>query len=190
MKTKKTFKIIGIILGAIVITFLCLSAYGYYLANTKFKPSKNQFTKRVAYIDFKKAKLTEGFEMCDSTTIVDYYNYRRGDKVYNRTEYSKGKNGLRNYVLSKYQNKNYSDSGYLNFRFVVNCKGEAGAYIIHQNNLDLEPKQFNKSLINQLFEITSSLKEWRPNYMAGGHRDSYMYISYRIENGEITEILP
>lgn len=190
MKTKKVFKIIGIILGIITVGFFCLTAYGYYLANTKFKPSKNKFTKRVAYIDFKTAKLTEGFQVCDTTNIVDYYNYRRGDKVYSRTQYIDGKNGLRKYVLSNYKNNDYKDSGYLNFRFIVNCKGEAGAYVTHENDLDLNPKTFNKDLSNQLFEITVALKKWKPNYMRGDFQDSYMYISYRIENGEITEILP
>lgn len=167
-----------------------LYGYAHYKMNTSYVSSENQFTKRVAYIDVETAQLTEGFSVCDSSYMVDYYNYAKGDTIHRATSYIHGKNGLRKEVLSQYQNRNYSDSGYLNFRFIVNCKGEAGAYVIHENDLDLNPKQFDPDLVQQLFEITTSFKQWHPNYMRGANRDSYMYISYRIENGEITEILP
>lgn len=156
----------------------------------KYEPSEKTYTKRVAYIDVKKALHTENFEVCDSTYIVDYYNRGRNDSIHRRTEYISNKNGLRKEVLAKYENKNYADSGYLNFRFIVNCKGEAGAYVIHENDLDLNPKKFNSELVSQLFDITVNLKKWKPNFMRGKERDSYMYISYRIENGNITEIIP
>ena len=181
--------ILGTVLGFAIIMF-GLYGYAYYKMNSSYMPSENQFTKRVAYIDLKTALLSDGFEICDSTYIVDYYNYAQGDRVHRVTSYIHGKNGLRKAVLSQYQNRNYSDSGYLNFRFIVNCKGEAGAYVIHENDLDLMPKSFDPDLVQQLFEITTSFKQWHPNHLRGADRDSYMYISYRIEHGEITEILP
>ena len=146
-------------------------------------PSKNKFTERVAYINPKEALLSEGFEICNKNRIYDYYNPQIAT-------YSEGKNGLREFILLNYQNKSYSDSGYLNIRFIINCKGEAGCYVIHENNLDLEPHKFNKDLVNQLFNLTTQLKSWNPKVRNGESKDSYMYISYRIENGEITEILP
>ncbi|MEO1485430.1 MAG: hypothetical protein AAFU57_06775, partial [Bacteroidota bacterium] len=87
-------------------------------------------------------------------------------------------------------NRGYTDSGYLNIRFVINCEGVAGRYIIHENNLDLEPTPLNPDMVEQIFELTAQLKQWNPNVIRGNIWDSYMYLSYRIENGEITEILP
>jgi hypothetical protein len=87
-------------------------------------------------------------------------------------------------------NDNYSDSGYLNLRFIINCEGEVGRFVIHENNLDLEPNTFNKDLKNQLFKLTSEIKGWQPIVLYDDVRDSYMYVSYRIENGKITEIIP
>lgn len=130
-----------------------------------------------------KSLLSEGFEVCDTNYIIQYYNPERAT-------YSKGKNGLRKFILSNYENRNYSDSGYLNIRFIINCKGEAGCYVIHENDLNLTPKTFNEDLKQQLFLLTTQLKKWNPNFTYEKHRDSYMYISYRIENGEITEIIP
>ena len=190
MKKKKVFKVL---LWVFSITFLLVAfifVYAYYNSKPKYTPSENKFTTRVAYINPENSLLSEGFEVC-SERIVDYYNYQIGQTKGQVASYSKGKNGLRKHVLSHYKNKGYSDSGYLNIRFVINCKGETGRYIIHENNLDLEPKKFNKDLVNQLFNITTQLKKWNPViYGEDNIKDSYMYISYRIENGEITEILP
>ena len=179
---KRIFKIsIWVILGIVGILLMFIG-YVKYLSTNVYIPSKNKFTKRVAYINPKKALLSNGFETCNKM-IVDYYNPERAT-------YSEGKNGLRKFILSNYENKSYTDSGYLNIRFVINCKGEAGRYIIHENNLDLEPSTLNKDLVDQLFNLTTQLKKWNPNVIRGEKKDSYMYISYKIENGEITEIIP
>ena len=148
-----------------------------------FIPTKNAFTTDAHYIDPENSLLSEGFEVCDENFILQYYNPERAT-------YSQGKNGLRSFILSNYKNKNYTDSGYLNIRFVINCKGEAGRYVIHENDLNLVPKTFTKDLKDQLFELTTHLKKWNPNFTHDMYRDSYMYISYRIENGNITEIIP
>lgn len=184
MKTKKIIKVIGWIFLSIGLIFLVLVGYSYYFSNYKFIPKGTKFTERVAYIDPETSLLSEGFETC-SDYIFDYYN---GGP--DRTAYSKGKNGLRDFILNNYENRNYTDSGYLNIRFVVNCKGEAGRYVIHENNLNLEPMAFSKDLKNQLFELTTQLNEWKPLVLRDEAQDSYMYLSYRIENGNITQIIP
>ncbi|RMB58581.1 hypothetical protein EAX61_09785 [Dokdonia sinensis] len=183
MKKKKVIKIVGwFALSSLVIT-LSVIGYIYYFTKYKFIPSENVFTESVAYIDRATALGDPNFRACDEEHIYDYYNPQRAT-------YSKGKNGLRDFIMSHYENRAYTDSGYLNIRFVVNCNGEAGRYVIHENNLNLEPIVFSEDLVNQLYDITTQLKRWNPNVIREEKRDSYMYISYRIENGEITEILP
>jgi len=162
---------------------LILSKIGYYNYSIRSGVDTEKYPYSVEYIAPDKALLNKEFYVCDENFIVQYYNPQRAT-------YSKGKNGLRNFIISHYKNKNYTDSGYLNIRFIINCKGEAGRYIIHENNLDLEPIEFNTDLVNQLFNLTTQLKKWNPNFTYDEYRDSYMYLSYRIENGEITEILP
>ena len=159
-----------------------LYGYAYYVMNYKYLP-EDKFTHSAEYINPEKALLNEGFEVCNEDFIVQYYNPQSAT-------YSQGKNGLRKFIMSHYKNENYTNSGYLNIRFVINCKGQAGRYVIHENNLDLEPTSFNKDLVDQLFNLTTELKDWNPNYTHDAFRDSYMYISYRIEHGNITEILP
>ncbi|WP_456441208.1 hypothetical protein [Psychroserpens sp.] len=183
MRTKKVFKIIGIILGVIVIAFACFVGYGYYMFNTSLMPENEPFEYSSHYIDPETALLNERFIVCNENYILQYYNTQE-------LPYPNKKNGFRNYINLAYVNNNYSDSGYLNIRFIINCEGEVGRFVIHENNLDLEPNTFNKDLKNQLFKLTSEAKGWKPIFLHDEDRDSYMYVSYRIENGEITEIIP
>ncbi len=183
MKPKKVFKAIGYVLISLLVIFVCILAYTNYTYKHKFIPNENVYSHSAEYINPKEAIFNDNFYLCDEKRIFQYYNPERAT-------YSEGKNGLRKFVLSNYVNKGYSDSGYLNFRFIINCKGEAGRYVFHENDLELNPKPFNKDLVKQLLKITTQLKKWNPNYVQEEFRDSYMYISYRIENGEITEIIP
>lgn len=167
--------IFGVIIGIFYMV-------GYYFFHQKYVPSQNVYKERIAYINPDEALISEGFETCGEY-IFDYYNPER-------PTYTKGKNGLKKFILTNYKNKGYIDSGYLNIRFVINCKGETGRYVIHENDLDLIPKKFNKELKDQLFKLTTQVNQWNPNVIRKKKVDSYMYISYRIENGEIVEILP
>jgi len=179
MQTTKTRYFFSV---AIVIAMSILSCKQQTKEET-FIPTENAFTNDAHYINPETALLSDGFKVCNEDYILQYYNPERAT-------YSKGKNGLRNFILSNYKNNNYPDSGYLNIRFVINCNGEAGRYVIHENDLNLEPTTFTTALKNQLFQLTTQLKEWNPNFVRGAVHDSYMYISYRIEHGNITEILP
>ena len=177
---------VKVVIGGVIICLLLLGSfvgYNYFTLKHTYQPSKNTFTHKANYIDPTKSLLSKDFKACNENSIVDYYNP-------GRAHYKSGKNGLRKQILQQYNPKDYTDSGYLNIRFVINCKGETGRYVIHENDLDLEPTTFNKDLVTQLFNITSSLKNWIPNNFNGESKDTYMYLSYRIENGKITEILP
>ena len=179
---KKIRKISFIILGIIGFVFGGLYLFAWYTFNEKYIPSQNKYEHRIAYIDSTNSLLSKDFKTCNDY-IYDYYNPKRPTYI---TE----KNGLRKFILENYKNKNYTDSGYLNIRFVINCKGETGRYVIHENDLNLIPQNFTKELKEQLFNLTTQLNEWNPNIIRDKKVDSYMYISYRIENGKITEILP
>jgi len=179
---KKWVKILLFSLLGISMVLSGLYFYSWYAYNKKYLPSQDRYTERTAYIDANTSLLSEGFQTC-SDYIFDYYNPER-------PTYNTGKNGLRTFILENYKNNGYTDSGYLNIRFVINCEGETGRYVMHENDLNLVPKKFDPKLREQLFKLTSSLDKWNPNVISGNKVDSYMYLSYRIENGEITEIIP
>ncbi|MEM1340359.1 MAG: hypothetical protein AAF634_12510 [Bacteroidota bacterium] len=180
---KKWLKITLFVLFGGILILIGVIGYGYYHYWGRFTADTATYPPSVEYIDPEKALYGKGFKACNENSIAQYYNPERAT-------YSKGKNGLRKFIMSNYINKGYSDSGYLNIRFVINCKGAAGRYIIHENTLDLEPTELDKDMTNQLFALTRQLKDWNPVFFRGKNRDAYMYLSYRIENGEIVAILP
>ncbi|SHG91731.1 hypothetical protein [Winogradskyella jejuensis] len=164
------------------LTLLCLSLL-CCKKNTVPSDIYQKIDNSVEYINPETALGNKDFKTCNDNIIFNYYNPQSAS-------YSGGKNNLRDYILSNYNSDKYSDSGYLNILFVINCKGEAGRYKVYENNLDLEPQKFNPQLKTELLNLTMKLKKWNPNVIRGEYVDSSMYISYRIENGEITEILP
>lgn len=179
---KEWVKFTLITLGLMGICIGILYLYVYYHFNQKHIPKENKYEHRVAYISSKASLGSKTFKPCNEY-IYDYYNPQRAT-------YVDGKNGLRKFIFNNYKNNSYHDSGYLNIRFVINCKGQTGRYVVHENDLNLNPNSFTPGLREQLFVLTTQLNEWNPNIIRGEKVDSYMYISYRIEDGEITEIIP
>jgi hypothetical protein len=115
--------------------------------------------------------------------IYEYYNsFPHGGFKY-------GKKAFRDFVMTKFRYEG-TDSGFLTVRFVVNCHGAAGRYQIVENDLNYKPTQLNESLVSKLFLITQEVKEWRTIKFDNQPKDYYFYITYKLKDGKITEILP
>ena len=183
MKKKKNLRVVVYIVVGFFVILLALYAYANYMMHYSLLPNTNKFEHSAHYINPDKALLNKVFKVCDEYRVYQYYNTQE-------LPYPKGKNGFRNYIYSHYENRNYTDSGYFNIRFIINCEGKAGRFIVHENNLDLEPIAFNRDLKAQLIKLTTHIKAWKPILINNERRDCFMYVSYRIENGEITEIIP
>ncbi|AUC82651.1 hypothetical protein [Lacinutrix sp. Bg11-31] len=186
MKRKKVFKIIGIVLLIIIIAIAGIIGYGYYYYteahNTENKPYQNY----IGYIDQDKALLKDKYELCEDGFIQRTYN---GSAL---EGYNINKKHYRDQLFSQFNTNNYNDSGYLNFRFLVNCEGNAGWFEIIEMNLDLEETPLNKDLVDELLTFTSNSKHWNILKYPKNNKpyNYYNYISYRIENGKITQIIP
>jgi len=127
----------------------------------------------------------EGFEPCFEEKIFPYY-YRRSPAAYKY-----GKDALRKYVFARYSDKGVvNQSGYITIRFIINCTGEAGRYEMLQTGMDFKKKKFNPLISDQLLEICKSLGEWKPIEFYGDRYDSFYYLSFKIVNGRLEEILP
>ena len=72
----------------------------------------------------------------------------------------------------------------------MNCEGNAGWFEIIEMNLDLEESPLDKKMVETLFNFTSNPKRWKSLSYKEQPQNYYMYISYRVENGKVTEIIP
>ena len=143
--------------------------------------------KRVAYIDpEKRMDKNSDFNICQKTeAIVDYYNADPD------AAYIGGKKALWPTILPKIKKeKLHNESGYLTFRFVINCNGEIGWFVTEEAGLGYERKKFNAETVQHLFEIVSALTDCRPANIRGEDRDAYAYLTFKMKDGEIIELLP
>lgn len=152
-----------------------------------FRQIRNHKKQRVAYIDPTKTRDDAlYFELCGhEKAIADYYNSTPD------VRYAGGKGEMMKIIRSKLvREKLNGESGYLTVRFVVNCNGEAGRYVIEQTSLNYTDHQFSRETIDHLYDITYGLKEWSPSVIRGEPRDSYVYLTYKLQNGVVTDVLP
>jgi len=181
MKILKIFLLIVISLFLVILITIGL-VYYYYIGR---HPADNKkYPHYIGYLDPETTVSKDGFTLCEEKN-PKYTHHGAPKRAYriNKKEFDKN-------IKSKYQNKGYTDYGYLNFRFIINCTGETGMFETIQMNMDMQEKQLQSEMVKHLFELTSASENWNIIKYKEEPVDYYMYVSYKIENGEITEILP
>ena len=153
----------------------------------EFKKRSTHKKQRVAYIDPDNVlDMDSDFSICgDEKRIADYYNSSP------RVDYKDGKGKMMRIIRSKLEREKLNgESGYLTFRFVVNCDGKAGRYVMEQSSLNYTKKRFKRQTIDHLYLITKGLKNWNPSVIRDEQRDAYAYLTYKLQNGVVTDVLP
>lgn len=121
----------------------------------------------------------------DQQFVNDYYN---GDPD---AAYHGGKQALLQDILAQLNPETLgNESGYLTFRFVVNCQGRAGWFTTEQATPDYLPTQFPPALIEHLFTILRSLDRWHPTVIRDEKRDAYCYLTFKLNHGQLIDLLP
>lgn len=182
---KRILKIVLSFLGIITLLFIVLAIYVYFKFYHSTKINQEKHPNYIGYINPDKALLNSDFTLCNREKIYSTYSGLGLDA------YRGSKKTFKNTILSKYDSLSYNDSGYISYRFLVNCKGEAGWFEIIEMNLDLEETKLDKKIVESLLKLTSSAENWNTvGWDENENVDYYMYVLYRIENGKIVEILP
>lgn len=117
--------------------------------------------------------------------MLQYYNFSKGVMI-------KGENiFIDEYFNQKYDNSCVTnETGYITIRFIVNRKGETGRFRIQEMNMLYKPKKFDKSISNQILILTKQIAGWEVGEINGKKYDYCQYLTFKIENGLIKEILP
>lgn len=184
MNWKKIALIIFGILGVIILLFGSFIGYIYYERLGKYPTNTAKYPQEIGYIDPTTSQFSEGFELCDSS-LKPYGYYHSARDIFKGGKYQ-----FRKTISAKYANNGYTDSGFLNLRFLLNCKGEVGNVEINELNTEYEKTDLNDELVNQLVNLSIAKENWIPKEIEGKAYDSYMYLIFKIKNGEVLEILP
>ncbi|HKK38289.1 MAG TPA: hypothetical protein VJ949_02605, partial [Cryomorphaceae bacterium] len=83
-----------------------------------------------------------------------------------------------------------NESGWVRIRFVVNCRGESGRFRMICSDEHYESREFDARITDQLMAITKSLDGWKPLPDSENPDEYYQYLVFKIENGDLIEILP
>jgi len=180
----KAVKIFGKILLALLVLAILLFVGVYFYFQQKFPVDEEKYPNYIGYIDQEKAQLNDVYTLCDGERLMHVHHGAAEEGYFVNKKY------YRDNILATYKNDGYTDSGYLNFRFLVNCKGEPGWFKTIQVDKNYNPTKFSKDMVAQLLELTAQPQHWNSLTYKEEPFDYYMYVSYKIENGTIAEILP
>lgn len=123
------------------------------------------------------------FSVCDEKWIFEYYNFQKG------FQFEGEKIALIQYFKSNYKVL-ANDNGYFTVRFVVNCKGETGRFRTEAMDFSYQHTELNEATTRQLLKLCKELKGWKINTYQEKERDYYQYLTFKIEDGQLAEILP
>jgi hypothetical protein len=163
-----------------ILLALIISTYSY---------GQESYPKHTGDIDFDEKIDKSDFKLCYPDYIYQYFNTSKG------VEYTGEKIALEKEVREKYLPADLKgESGLIRIRFIVNCKGETDRFRLISMDTDYHPKTFDKSITDQLMEISKNLKGWEPKlYENDGKEytiDYYQYLIFKLKDGHITQILP
>ena len=145
----------------------------------------SNYPERTGDISFDERLDKKDFRLCYEKYVFQYFNNSEG------LTYEGEKWAILQAFSEKYKPEGMSkESGFVRIRFIVNCKGETDRFRILASDENLQEKVFDKAITDQLLQISKELKGWKPKKFNGVLYDYYQYLIFKIENGQIKEILP
>lgn len=165
--------------------FLCILFLLPTLFSCQSEKSVTIYPNHVGDIQFDKNMDNPDFKRCmDKDYGIQYYNDSNGFQY----------KGEKIAIIQELEKLNLSSSkkinGYITIRFVVNCEGKTGLFRTQQMNENYLEENLDTDLVEKLLNFTKSLKDWIPKESQGAKLDYYQYLTYKIENGKVSEILP
>jgi hypothetical protein len=147
--------------------------------------TKSEYPNYVGDIEFNSEIDNKDFELCNSKHIFPYFNNSDG------LEYEGEKLAIEKEFAEKYKSEiTKNETGLIRINFVVNCKGKTDRFRLISMGENYEEKVFTKSVTEQLLSISKNLKGWKGKKYNEKEIDYYQYLIFKIENGQLKEILP
>jgi hypothetical protein len=127
-----------------------------------------------------------GFKICtNETNIPQYYRFGKG------LQYKGEKIAINKHFSENFKNRiQKNETGFLTIRFVVNCEGRTGRFRIEGMDNNYQKKKFDKELENQILKLTKQLNGWIVGELQGQKIDYYQYLTFKLVDGQLVEIMP
>lgn len=150
------------------------------------QPDKPNYLRWVGDIEHNTQMDDINFKVCNGDEqVFQYFNLGEGPV------YSGEKSNILNTFKSNFkQVADNDENGLIRIRFIVNCEGKAGRFRVLQSDYNYQEKEFNNEITSQLLSITKQIDNWKILYNNEKPVDYYMYLIFKITDGQLIEILP
>ena len=150
------------------------------------KPEKEEYLRWVGDIEQDNTIDDESFSICNGEeNVLQYFNLSGGP------QYLGEKPVIERLFADTYQiDSIQGEDGWLRIRFVINCEGKAGRYRLLEADENYQSVEFNDAISSKLLEITQSIEAWPIQYRREKPIDYYYYLTFKLKDGQIQEILP
>ena len=185
MTRGRVLKIIGFLLLGALLLVGAVIFYFYYQTQWKHASDEEKYPHYIGYLS--KSDDNPGFTRCDENFTFGWY----ASAATYTDIYHGSKASFKKFIKENFQPEPDSgDNGFLNLRFIINCKGEVGNVEIIELGTDYRPKKLSPELVDQLVSLSSKSENWKVAEYDDEPVDSYMYLIFKIEDGKVSEILP
>lgn len=168
-------------------TILLLLFFVFACNTEKIKEhlQKKEYSQTVGDIELNLQTDNPSFKSCHDYPSSPQYYWKGGLKY-------KGEiSAIRNEINSKYKSPNIKgESGYFTIRFLVNCEGKTGLFRYYTTDFDLKEIKLSEQITTPLSDFTKALNGWKIWHVEGNSLDYYQYLTFKIIDSEIIEILP
>ncbi|MGI4867425.1 MAG: hypothetical protein ACRYFZ_26130 [Janthinobacterium lividum] len=94
-------------------------------------------------------------------------------------------------VLLDQQKQAYVGSGYVTFRFVVDCAGHRQPRVqVLQTDAQYQRFHFRPELVAALYAYFQSLTEWRVGSVQGKAVNYIAYLTFKLTDGKVVAVVP
>ncbi len=147
--------------------------------------SNTSYPLQVGDIHFDPETDDPNFKLCHENEVYQYYNFSKG------LQYKGEKHKINEHFKSGLKMSGQSEeSGFLTIRFIVNCQGKPRRFRIQGMDNNYIEKTFSQDLTNHLLSLTKQLDGWEIGDFEGEAFDYYQYLTFKIEQGNLIEIMP
>ncbi|MGB3468300.1 MAG: hypothetical protein WBA74_23645 [Cyclobacteriaceae bacterium] len=156
----------------------------YWSCSSPEKESTDEVLRHVGDILYDPALDTTDFKPCHEDLTYQYYNFSNGIR------YTGEKAAIRRAFKRNFRPTGNGESGYLTVRFIVNCEGKTGWFRLVTMDKDYREVALSDDLTDQIMKITRELDGWLPGEFDDKPYDYYQYLTFKITNGDIEDIMP
>ena len=165
-----------------LVPFAMLSVATYLgYKNYKNKKPEEIHKVRIGYIEKNEVEFDSIKEYAKESIYGTYSS--TAPRIYKGSKYQ-----FKKHILKNYTSELFDDNGYLVLRFYINHKGEVFLHETIELDHAYEAFDLNDSLVDKLTALSFRKENWNP--FGDNKSNYYMHLTYRIENGKITEIIP